>query len=120
MKMKSIVVHEFYKTLDEVHVSDVPVPTPKDDELLIKVIAAGVNFVDTLYVLIESTQISGENLLNVMVRFEGNTKIISLWSSHHLHWALSLQALLSLHRHSLVGSPETESLGIDMALIPNM
>lgn len=35
---------------DEVHVSEVAAPTPKDDEILVQVKAAGVNFVDTLYV----------------------------------------------------------------------
>lgn len=48
--MKSVVVKHFYETLDQLHVSEVPKPNPKQDELLIKVIAAGVNFVDTLYV----------------------------------------------------------------------
>ena len=48
--MKAVVVKEFYETLGELHVSEVPKPSPEQDELLIKVLAAGVNFVDTLYV----------------------------------------------------------------------
>lgn len=48
--MKAVVVKEFYRSLSEVHVSPVPPPIPRPDEILIKVIAAGVNFVDTLYV----------------------------------------------------------------------
>ncbi|KFH41022.1 Quinone oxidoreductase-like protein [Hapsidospora chrysogenum ATCC 11550] len=48
--MKAVVVKEFYETLGDLHVSEVPKPSPKQNELLIKVLAAGVNFVDTLYV----------------------------------------------------------------------
>lgn len=48
--MKAIVINEFRERLDEISVTDLPLPQPKSDELLIKVIAAGVNFVDILYV----------------------------------------------------------------------
>lgn len=48
--MKAVVITRFCETLDEVQVADVPLPQPKSTEVLIKVIAAGVNFVDTLYV----------------------------------------------------------------------
>lgn len=48
--MKAIVVKEFYESLDQLHVSATPPPIPRPDEILIKVVAAGVNFVDTLYV----------------------------------------------------------------------
>lgn len=52
--MKAVVAKEFYQSLDHVHVSAVPQPIPRPDDILIKVIAAGVNFVDTLYVRISS------------------------------------------------------------------
>lgn len=48
-KMKAIVVKEFYSSLSELHVSSIPQPTPSSSSILIKVLAAGVNFVDTLY-----------------------------------------------------------------------
>lgn len=50
--MKAVIIPEFYQSLDQVHVSKIPQPIPEDDELLIRVEAAGVNFVDTLYVRI--------------------------------------------------------------------
>lgn len=40
----------YLQSYDDVRVSEVPTPVPKDDEVLIQVKAAGVNFVDTLYV----------------------------------------------------------------------
>jgi NADPH:quinone reductase-like Zn-dependent oxidoreductase len=49
--MKAIVVREFNDTLDELEASETEAPSPCVDEVLIKVIAAGVNYVDTLYVL---------------------------------------------------------------------
>jgi NADPH:quinone reductase len=48
--MKAVAVKEFHQNLSQVHISAVPQPVPQPDEILIKVIAAGVNFVDTLYV----------------------------------------------------------------------
>ncbi|KAK0385109.1 hypothetical protein NLU13_7587 [Sarocladium strictum] len=47
--MQAVVITDFCETLAEVKVSSIPQPRPKPDELLIKVCAAGVNFVDTLY-----------------------------------------------------------------------
>ncbi|KAJ1324583.1 NADPH:quinone reductase [Microdochium nivale] len=47
--MKAVVINKFVDSYDEVIVSNVAKPVPKDDELLIRVEAAGVNFVDTLY-----------------------------------------------------------------------
>ncbi|KXJ86931.1 hypothetical protein Micbo1qcDRAFT_152478 [Microdochium bolleyi] len=47
--MKAVVINKFVDSYDDVIVSNVPRPVPKDDELLIQVKAAGVNFVDTLY-----------------------------------------------------------------------
>ncbi|KAI1823235.1 zeta-crystallin [Xylaria intraflava] len=47
--MKAIVIDHFIKHYNQAQVSEVPVPNPKGDETLIKVKAAGVNFVDTLY-----------------------------------------------------------------------
>src|ERR1043166_6159145 len=43
--MKAIVVHE-YGGPEVLKVEDVPMPVPKDDEMLIKVVAAGVNSFD--------------------------------------------------------------------------
>lgn len=43
-------IKRFCDTFNEIQVSSVPRPQPKSTEVLIKVIAAGVNFVDTLYV----------------------------------------------------------------------
>jgi NADPH:quinone reductase len=50
IRMQAVVVEEFCETLTQVKVSNTPQPRPKPNELLIKVYAAGVNFVDTLYV----------------------------------------------------------------------
>lgn len=43
---------------DEINVSEIPKPQPKDGEVLVQISAAGVNFVDLLYV---STQTSITN-----------------------------------------------------------
>ena len=43
--MKAIVAHE-YGGPEVLKLEDVPVPTPKDDEMLVKVVAAGVNSFD--------------------------------------------------------------------------
>jgi NADPH:quinone reductase-like Zn-dependent oxidoreductase len=43
--MKAIVVHE-YGGPEALKLEDVPIPTPKDDEILVKVFAAGVNSFD--------------------------------------------------------------------------
>src|SRR5215510_8304312 len=45
--MKAIVIHE-YGGPEVLKYEDIPRPEPKDDELLIRVIAAGVNPVDAL------------------------------------------------------------------------
>lgn len=42
--------NRYLQSYSDVQVSEVPTPVPKDDEILIQVKAAGVNFVDTLYV----------------------------------------------------------------------
>ncbi|KAI3322794.1 zeta-crystallin [Xylariaceae sp. AK1471] len=47
--MKAVVIDRFVESYHELRVSEVPVPKPKEDEILIQVKAAGVNFVDTLY-----------------------------------------------------------------------
>jgi len=47
--MKSVLISQFLDSVSEVTVSTVPSPQPNSNELLIKIIAAGVNFVDTLY-----------------------------------------------------------------------
>ncbi|KAI0188114.1 quinone oxidoreductase [Xylaria flabelliformis] len=47
--MKAIVINHFVESYNEIQVSNIPIPEPRDDEILIQVKAAGVNFVDTLY-----------------------------------------------------------------------
>ncbi|KAF5010133.1 hypothetical protein FDECE_3679 [Fusarium decemcellulare] len=47
--MEAIVIHNFCESLDDIHPSRVPIPKPKDGEILIEIIAAGVNYVDMLY-----------------------------------------------------------------------
>ncbi|KAF4977110.1 hypothetical protein FZEAL_6298 [Fusarium zealandicum] len=47
--MNAIVINTFCKSLDEISTSKIPTPEPKDDEVCIKVVASGVNFVDILY-----------------------------------------------------------------------
>ncbi|KAI0859708.1 zeta-crystallin [Xylaria cubensis] len=47
--MKAIVIDHFVESYKEIRVSEIPIPEPRDDEILIQVKAAGVNFVDTLY-----------------------------------------------------------------------
>jgi hypothetical protein len=65
-KMKTIVINDFVKVghffflkylnayntqnYNEIKVSEAPQPQPKNGEVLVKVAAAGVNFVDLLYV----------------------------------------------------------------------
>lgn len=49
-KMKAVVIKEFYESCDQVTVSELPTPESGSQDILIKVIATGVNFVDTLYV----------------------------------------------------------------------
>ena len=45
--MKAIVLHK-YGTPDVAHYEDAPIPTPKENEVLVKVVAAGVNPADAL------------------------------------------------------------------------
>ncbi|KAH7353969.1 quinone oxidoreductase [Plectosphaerella cucumerina] len=47
--MKAVVIKEFVSNLDDVKTSDIPEPTPDLKGYLIRVHAAGANFVDTLY-----------------------------------------------------------------------
>ncbi|KAH8682608.1 hypothetical protein BX600DRAFT_544949 [Xylariales sp. PMI_506] len=47
--MKAVVIHRFVKNYNELQLSELPTPRPNDNEILILVKAAGVNFVDTLY-----------------------------------------------------------------------
>ncbi|KAH6877183.1 quinone oxidoreductase [Thelonectria olida] len=47
--MKAIAVPRFYDSLNELGVSELPIPQPETDEILIRVVAAGVNYVDILY-----------------------------------------------------------------------
>ncbi|KAK6064640.1 zeta-crystallin [Seiridium cupressi] len=47
--MKAVVIEHFVRSYGDVRVSDIPIPQPNGQEILIQVKAAGVNFVDTLY-----------------------------------------------------------------------
>lgn len=76
--MKSVVVKEFYDTLEQLHVSEVPKPSPKEDELLIEVIAAGVNFVDTLYVRASTRYLLLITHSSYNHRLVGNTRTTAL------------------------------------------
>ncbi|WQF87857.1 Putative GroES-like superfamily, alcohol dehydrogenase-like, NAD(P)-binding domain superfamily [Colletotrichum destructivum] len=49
-KTRAIIKHKFVTDLDKIKVSEVDRPIPNSDEYLIQVKAAGVNFVDILYV----------------------------------------------------------------------
>lgn len=96
--MKAIVINEFHNSLDLIHVSDVAKPTPKADELLIQVKAAGVNFVDTLYVRFPSQVFSlSESLILVRRRPVASTRTIVLSSSHPSPWVSSSPAPLYQH-----------------------
>src|SRR5579872_5107770 len=46
--MRAVRVHE-YGGPENVHIDDVPVPAPGSGEALVKVAAAGVNFIDTYH-----------------------------------------------------------------------
>lgn len=48
--MKAVVVHDFCTSFSELRVSEIPIAEANDGAVVIKVAAAGVNFVDTLYV----------------------------------------------------------------------
>ncbi|OAA62783.1 quinone oxidoreductase [Niveomyces insectorum RCEF 264] len=47
--MKAVQISKFVENLGDLVVSDVPPPTPAAGQVLVRVKAAGVNFVDTLY-----------------------------------------------------------------------
>ncbi|KAF6804105.1 NAD-binding rossmann-fold containing protein [Colletotrichum sojae] len=47
--MKAILIKDFVADFDEITVSEVDVPKPQPDRIVVQVKAAGVNFVDTLY-----------------------------------------------------------------------
>ncbi|KAH8752658.1 quinone oxidoreductase [Hyaloscypha sp. PMI_1271] len=47
--MKAIRIEEFVKDLDEIKVSEVPNPQAREGEVIVQIVAAGVNFVDILY-----------------------------------------------------------------------
>lgn len=47
--MKAVVINRFVEDYTEVDVSKVPIPKVEDGDILVQVMAAGVNFVDTLY-----------------------------------------------------------------------
>ncbi|KAK0113610.1 hypothetical protein ONS95_013855 [Cadophora gregata] len=47
--MKAILIDKFVERVDDVKISEVPNPEAKDEEVLVKIEAAGVNFVDLLY-----------------------------------------------------------------------
>ncbi|KAI0466282.1 zeta-crystallin [Xylaria cf. heliscus] len=47
--MNAVVVHHFIENYNDLRVSNIPIPKPQRDEILVQVKAAGVNFVDTLY-----------------------------------------------------------------------
>ncbi|KAI4594456.1 hypothetical protein KJ359_008245 [Pestalotiopsis sp. 9143b] len=51
--MKAVVINRFVEDYTEVDVSEVPIPKVEDGDILVQVKAAGVNFVDTLYVSLE-------------------------------------------------------------------
>jgi NADPH:quinone reductase-like Zn-dependent oxidoreductase len=59
--MKAIVAHNYGKS-DVLHLENVPVPTPKDDEMLIRVMASGVNPADPLIVSGEFAKEFGTHL----------------------------------------------------------
>lgn len=48
--MKAIIVDEFHSSLNGLKVSHVPTPQGQHDQILIRVVAAGINYVDILYV----------------------------------------------------------------------
>lgn len=48
--MKAIRITEFADGIDHVLPTDIPIPQPGPAEYLVKVFAAGVNYVDQLYV----------------------------------------------------------------------
>lgn len=48
--MRSVVVNKFTPRYDDLYISEVLPPQSQLDHILIKVVGAGVNFVDTLYV----------------------------------------------------------------------
>ncbi|KAG4427847.1 hypothetical protein IFR05_016672, partial [Cadophora sp. M221] len=47
--MKAIRIDKFVEKIDDIEISEVPNPEPKDGEVLVQIEAAGVNFVDLLY-----------------------------------------------------------------------
>ncbi|KAL5327682.1 hypothetical protein ACEPPN_005384 [Leptodophora sp. 'Broadleaf-Isolate-01'] len=47
--MKAIRIDKFVDKIEDIRISEIPVPEPKDGEVLVQIEAAGVNFVDLLY-----------------------------------------------------------------------
>lgn len=46
-----------HKGIDDIKVSSIPIPIPAEDEVLVKIEAAGVNFIDQLYVNLPALQL---------------------------------------------------------------
>jgi hypothetical protein len=55
---------DFSQDYDEIRVSEVTKPQPKEGEVVVRVIAAGVNFVDLLYVSLFSQMPSKSQNVN--------------------------------------------------------
>ncbi|KAE8449486.1 hypothetical protein EG329_008094 [Mollisiaceae sp. DMI_Dod_QoI] len=47
--MKAILINKFIRNYDEIEISEVRQPCPREGEVLVKIAAVGVNFVDLLY-----------------------------------------------------------------------
>ena len=52
--VKASSLTNYMQRFDEIKVSEVPKPQPKEGEVLVKIAAAGVNFVDLFYVGLSS------------------------------------------------------------------
>jgi len=51
--MQAIYVDKFVTNYDDLAIRKVPKPRPKEGEVIVQIAAAGVNFVDLLYVILK-------------------------------------------------------------------
>jgi len=103
--MQAIYVDKFVTNYDDLAIRKIPKPRPKEGEVIVQIVAAGVNFVDLLYVrldqiwwIIYTIPRVHHSVLQIQILITShsaaaNTKIIVSWSGPHLPLDLNSLAL---------------------------